>query len=84
VSCGQRPHSGSGLFVPETGFATNHHFNPVDANTLFLFPQGTYSIKLVAKLIGRERLVSLWNVTLEMPAGAFGSTIARETAVFYS
>lgn len=75
---------GSGLFVPETGLATNHHFNPVDADTLFLFSQGTYSLELVAKLIGRERLVSLWNITLEMPAGAFGSSIARETAVFYS
>lgn len=28
---------GSGLFVPETGVATNHHFNPVDAETLFRF-----------------------------------------------
>ena len=75
---------GSGLFVPETGVATNHHFNPVDAETLFLFSQGAYSLELVAKLVGRERLVSLWDVTLEMPAGVFGSTIARETAVFYS
>lgn len=75
---------GSGLFVPETGIATNHHFNPVDSETLFLFSQGSYSLELVAKLVGRERLVSLWNVTLEMPAGVFGFTIARETAVFYS
>ena len=41
-------------------------------------------LNLWPSFIGRERLVSLWNVTLEMPAGAFGSTIARETAVFYS
>src|SRR3989344_4406048 len=46
---------GSGLFVPETGVATNHHFNPVDAETLFLFSQGSYSLELVAKLVGRER-----------------------------
>ncbi len=75
---------GSGLFVPETGVATNHHFNPVDAETLFLFSQGSYSLELVAKLVGKERLVSLWNVTLEMPAGVFDSAIARETTVFYS
>jgi len=75
---------GSGLFVPETGMATNHHFNPVDSEILFLFSQGSYSLELVAKLVGRERLVSLWDVTLEMPAGVFGSTIARETAVFYN
>lgn len=75
---------GSGLFVPETGVATNHHFNPIDHATLFRFSEGSYSLELVAKLVGREHLVSLWNVTFEMPAGAFDSTIARETAVFYS
>ncbi|HEY3325942.1 MAG TPA: hypothetical protein VGK14_02090 [Novimethylophilus sp.] len=75
---------GSGLFIPDTGVATNHHFNPVDAKTLFIFSQGSYSLELMAKLVGRDHLVSLWNVKLEMPAGVFGSTIARETAVFYS
>ena len=75
---------GSGLFVPETGIATNHHFNPIDADELFLFSGGTYSLELVAKLVGRKRLASLWKVTLEMPAGAFDKSIARETAVFFS
>jgi hypothetical protein len=75
---------GSGLFVPETGVATYHHFNPVDADALFLFSAGTYSLQLVAKLVGRQRLVTLWSVALEMPAGAFEATIARETAVYYN
>ena len=75
---------GSGLFVPETGVATNHHFNPIDAETLFLFSGGSYSLELVAKLVGREALVSLWGVTLEIPVGVFGSTIAREKTIFYS
>ena len=75
---------GSGLFIPETGLATNHHFNPVDPETLFLFSEGLYSLELVAKVVGQESLVSLWNVKLEMPAGVFGSTIAREKSVFYS
>ena len=38
---------GSGLFVPETGVATNHHFNPVDTETLFRFSQGLYSMELI-------------------------------------
>ena len=75
---------GSGLFVPETGVATNHHFNPVDAETLFRFSEGSYVLELVAKLVGLECLVSLWTITLEMPAAPFGSSIARETAVFFS
>ena len=75
---------GSGLFVPETGVATNHHFNPIDSETLFLFSGGSYSLELVAKLVGTERLFPLWSVALEVPAGVFGSTIAREKAIFYS
>jgi hypothetical protein len=75
---------GSGLFVPETGVATNHHFNPADAANAFRFSGGTYSLELVAKLLGRERLLSLWHIKLEMPADTFDSTIKRDTAVFFS
>lgn len=60
--------SGSGgIFVPETGVATYHRFNPVDSDSLFLFSKGTYSLELVAKIIGRKQLTSLWTTTLEMP-----------------
>jgi hypothetical protein len=75
---------GSGLFVPETGVATNHHFNPIDSESMFLFSGGSYSIELVAKLVGRKRLVSLWNVTLEVPSGVFDAEVTREKAIFYS
>ncbi len=75
---------GSGLFVPEAGVATNHHFNPIDAETLFLFSHGSYALELVAKLVNQKRLVSLWTIVLDMPAAPFGSSIARETAVFFS
>lgn len=75
---------GSGLFVPETGIATNHHFNPLDADELFLFKPGTYSIELVAKLLGRRKLMSLWQILLQIPAGAFGDDITPDTAVFFN
>lgn len=75
---------GSGLFVPETGVVTNHHFNPLDTETLFLFSGGIYTVELVAKIIGREQLESLWRIDLEIPSGVFGKTIARETAIFFS
>jgi hypothetical protein len=75
---------GSGLFVPESGIATNHHFNPIDADSLFRFSGGTYSLELVAKLVGRKRLIPLWAIALEMPAQAFANSISRQTAVFFS
>lgn len=75
---------GSGLFVPETGVAANHHFNPLNADELYLFKPGTYSIELVAKLLGRRTLTSLWQTALHIPAGAFGDDIRPDTAVFFN
>ena len=75
---------GSGLFVPETGVANNHHFNPIAIEPLFLFSKGIYTLELVAKLLGSEDLTSLWEISLEMPSGAFDSTIARNTAVYFN
>jgi len=75
---------GSGLFVPETGVATNHHFNPLDPESMFLFSGGTYSLELVAKLVGQKRLRTLWKVSLEIPGGVYDQTVAREKAVFFS
>ena len=75
---------GSGLFVPETGIATNHHFNPTDSQALFKFSGGVYSLELMAKIVGRESLTSLWRIEVEMPPQAFASSIRRDTAVFFS
>ena len=43
---------------------------------------GTYSIELVAKLLGRRKLTSLWQISLQIPAGAFGDDVRPQTAVF--
>lgn len=75
---------GSGIFVPESGVVTNHHFNPLQTESLFRFSHGKYKLELVAKLVGRKRLISLWTDVVEIPIGAFDTTIARETAVFFS
>jgi len=75
---------GSGLFVPETGIATNHHFNPLNADELFAFKSGTYHIELVAKLLGRRELVSLWKIPLQIPAGVFSEGLTPDEAVFFN
>ncbi|RWL99700.1 MAG: hypothetical protein EOR68_12775 [Mesorhizobium sp.] len=75
---------GSGLFIPETGIATNHHFNPLHADELFVFEPEIYSIELVAKLLGRQKLTSLWRIPLQIPDGSFGDDIAPDTAVFFN
>jgi hypothetical protein len=75
---------GSGLFVSEEGIATNHHFNPVHAKEPFVFSGGTYTLELVAKLVGRKRLESLWVIPVTVPNDVFGTTIARENAIFFN
>ena len=50
---------GSGMFVPESGIVTNHHFNPLHTDTLFRVYQGKYKLELVAKLIRKNLLISL-------------------------
>lgn len=75
---------GSGLFIPESGVATNHHFSPIDHEPVFLFSPGTYTLELVAKLVGRAPLVPLCTITLEMPNSPFGSTIAPDAAVYFN
>ena len=72
-----------GIFVPETGVVTNHHFNPVDSDSLFLFSKGTYSLELVAKIIGRNQFASLWTITLEMPPVFSDPDTSLNKAVFF-
>jgi hypothetical protein len=75
---------GSGLFIPETGLGTNHHFNPVHNDVLFRFSQGTYKLELFAKIVGQERPRSLWSIDVDMPVGPFSSDIDRDTEVFFN
>ena len=75
---------GSGIFVPEIGVVTYHHFNPIHTDKFFQFTQGTYTLELVAKLVGKKRLVSLWNIQLDVPAGAYETSIPRDRAIFFN
>jgi hypothetical protein len=43
---------GSGLFIPNEGVATNHHFLLPFDGTTFQFPPGTYTLDVFASLLG--------------------------------
>jgi len=57
---------GSGLYVGETGVATNHHFLLPKDNSQFTFLVGTYRLEVFAKLLGDFRPVKLFNQMLEV------------------
>jgi hypothetical protein len=57
---------GSGLFVGETGVATNHHFlTPNDGNA-FRFTAGSYRVEVFAHLLGDSRRKLLFSQVLEV------------------
>jgi hypothetical protein len=62
----------------------NHHFNPIKTKEIFVFSGGTYRLELVAKVVGRKRLASLWVIPVTVPADVFGKSIARETAIYFN
>ena len=64
--------------------ATNHHFNPLNANELYKFSPGTYQIELMAKLVGRKRPICIANVNLEVPVGTFEDEISDNIAIYYN
>lgn len=76
---------GSGLFVGEAGQVTNHHFNPINSEKLFRFSPGEYNIELVAKVVGRNHLVKLAQITLNLPSGLLTNDLpSRQTAVYFN
>jgi hypothetical protein len=50
---------GSGLFIGETGVATNHHFLASWSDKAFEFTAGDYELEVYAQLLGDSRPVKL-------------------------
>ena len=57
---------GSGLFVPETGYATNHHFLLPPDGTAFQFSVGQYVLEVFVTEIGARDPRLLWTAKLEI------------------
>ena len=57
---------GSGLFIPEGGIATNHHFLPPPDLESFAFSAGHYVLDVFATIVGSSRARSLFIVELDI------------------
>jgi len=58
---------GSGLFIGETGIATNHHFlAPTDVGHAYRFVAGKYRLDVFAQLLGERQRKILFTQTLEV------------------
>ena len=57
---------GSGLFIPEGGIATNHHFLPPPDLGSFIFSSGHYVLEVFATIVGSAKAQSLFVVHLDI------------------
>jgi hypothetical protein len=57
---------GSGLFIPEGGIATNHHFLPPPNLESFVFSSGHYVLEVFATIVGSSHAQSLFVVNLDI------------------
>lgn len=57
---------GSGLFVPDTGYATNHHFLLPPDGTSFQFSVGEYVLEVFVTEVGAHAPRLLWTGKLEI------------------
>lgn len=74
---------GSGIFAPENGIVTNHHFTPLHMDRIFEFPKGVYTLELFVKLVNRTRALPLWTENLEILEDTLG-TANCNNAIFFN
>jgi hypothetical protein len=63
---GKQLDRGSGLFVPESGIAANHHFLPPSDGTEFQFLAGRYILDVFSALAGKRKSRLLYSIQLEV------------------
>lgn len=75
---------GSGLFIPETGVATNHHFLPPPDKEQFTFSRGSYSLVIFVKEIGNAPPYQVSSIKLDLSAEmAAGLNQNRDHGVYF-
>jgi hypothetical protein len=63
---------GSGLFIPETGVTTNHHFLLPRVATDYSFVPGLYQLKVFCSVVGERsvRMLASFALTITQQQGA--------------
>jgi hypothetical protein len=64
--------AGSGLFVGQTGVALNHHFVLSVHHQPYEFVEGSYSILVLARVVGRAKPIKLDTISLTLSKGEAG------------
>lgn len=74
---------GSGLFVPDTGVAANHHFLLPWDGTAFKFVAGHYSIEIFANLVGDEEFKLLHTVEVDVSPSEAAALESPDKGIYW-
>ena len=74
---------GSGLFIGETGVATNHHFLTPKDGAKFAFLEGTYRLQVFAHLLGDSSKKLLFAQSLEIKSDVAVALEAPGTGLYF-
>jgi hypothetical protein len=74
---------GSGLFVGETGVATNHHFLTPRDESSFYFVEGQYRLEVFARLLGDKAQIRLFSQALEISREIADSLKTPGTGLYF-
>lgn len=74
---------GSGLFVPESGVAANHHFLLPPDGTAFQFLSGKYILDVFASLVGERTSRLLYSIQLEVSAEQASSLNQSDLGLYF-
>lgn len=75
---------GSGLFIPETGVAANHHFLPPSDKSKLVFSHGSYSLDIFVKEVGKTLPYQISKIKVDLsPEMATGLAQSRGYGVYF-
>ncbi len=74
---------GSGMFVPETGVVTNHHFLIAQRETYFPFRAGRYELEVFAAVVGCPANILLYKTSVELSYQAALSMLDQDAGVYF-
>ena len=74
---------GSGLFVPEAGLTTNHHFLLPSDGTTFTFLPGAYTVELLASVVGEKSARTLKSIRLAVSTEQSAELLEPKRGIYF-
>jgi hypothetical protein len=74
---------GSGLFVPQEGVTYDHHFLLPEDGANFAFLEGSYTVSVYARLVGRSQSISLLKVGLSIGESQAKALAQPRTGIYF-